>query len=123
MVGAGAAGLVAIRELVQCGHTAVAYEQAPTLGGVWLYTEATERDDAAGMRSDAGQRVHSSLYENLRVNLPREVMSFLDLPFLPEAMRGQSVDARRYCGHQEVCQRCVRVDFPSVAAMTPDAAC
>lgn len=103
VVGAGAAGLVAIRELAKAGHTAVAYEQAPQLGGVWLYTDATERDDALGTRSDAGQRVHSSLYQHLRVNLPREVMSFLDLPFVPEAMRGKSVDARRYCGHQEVC--------------------
>lgn len=102
VVGAGAAGLVAVRELVKCGHTAVAYEQAPTLGGVWLYTDATEHDDALGTHSNAGQRVHSSLYQSLRVNLPREVMSFLDLPFLPEAMRGRSIDPRRYCSHQEV---------------------
>ena len=35
-------------------------------------------------------------------NLPREIMSFSDFPFIPEAMGGRSIDVRRYCCHQEV---------------------
>ena len=38
----------------------------------------------------------------LRVNLPRQVMSFSDFPFIPEAMPGRSKDARWYPHHAEV---------------------
>ena len=47
--------------------------------------------------------VHSSLYKSLRTNLPREIMSFSDFPFIPEAMHGRSKDPRRYPHHTEVC--------------------
>ena len=47
-------------------------------------------------------RVYTSMYRDLRTNLPREVMSFLDFPFLPSAMGGRSHDARRFCSHSEV---------------------
>lgn len=41
-------------------------------------------------------------YESLRVNLPRQVMSFSDFPFIPEAIPGRSNDARWYPHHTEV---------------------
>ena len=41
-------------------------------------------------------------YESLRVNLPRQVMSFSDFPFIPEAIPGRSKDARWYPHHTEV---------------------
>ena len=41
--------------------------------------------------------VHSSMYKNLRTNLPREVMSYTDFPFTQTWL-----DPRRFCSHQEV---------------------
>jgi hypothetical protein len=32
-------------------------------------------------------------------------MSYLDFPFLPEAMGGRSRDSRRFCSHEEVRKR------------------
>lgn len=39
MIGAGAAGLVAARELRKEGHDVVVFEQLDKLGGTWLYTD------------------------------------------------------------------------------------
>lgn len=41
-------------------------------------------------------------YSSLRVNLPREIMSFSDFPFIPDAMGGRSKDPRRYPHHTDV---------------------
>ena len=46
--------------------------------------------------------VQSSLYDKLRVNLPREIMGFTDFPF--DEFEG-SLDKRRYCHHEEVILR------------------
>ncbi|PWZ52884.1 Flavin-containing monooxygenase FMO GS-OX-like 4 [Zea mays] len=86
VIGAGAAGLAAARELRREGHVPVVFERAHAVGGTWLY----DHDD----------RHHSSsLYASLRTNLPREVMGFLDFPF---AAVPDSADARRFPRHQEV---------------------
>ena len=98
VIGAGAAGLVAARELRREGHKVVVFEQQPQVGGTWLYTPTVEADP---LGSDPARRlVHSSLYASLRTNLPREVMGFLDYPFVStgEAHR----DSRRFPGHREV---------------------
>lgn len=42
------------------------------------------------------------MYRQLRTNLPREVMAFLDFPFSPHFLGGYSVDPRRFCSHEEV---------------------
>ena len=86
VVGAGAAGLAAARELRDEGHTAVVFEASHAIGGTWRY--------------DAAPGVHSSMYANLRTNLPRELMGFADLPF--SSATPLTGDARRYCGHAEV---------------------
>jgi cation diffusion facilitator CzcD-associated flavoprotein CzcO len=39
VIGAGAAGLVAARELRKEGHEVVVFEQQEQLGGIWLYTD------------------------------------------------------------------------------------
>ena len=36
-MGAGAAGLVVLRELLREGHTATVFEQEPRIGGTWVY--------------------------------------------------------------------------------------
>lgn len=43
------------------------------VGGVWVFTGETE-DDVIG-REPGRRRVHSSMYSNLRTNLPREASS------------------------------------------------
>merc|ERR1719369_1482000 len=45
------------------------FEMADRVGGTWIYNEQT------------GSKVHSSMYKNLRTNLPKEVMAFPDFPF------------------------------------------
>ena len=45
--------------------------QGATLGGVWVYTDQIE-EDVLGTDPNRG-RVHTSMYSNLRTNLPREV--------------------------------------------------
>ena len=44
VVGAGAAGLVAAKELLAEGHNVTVFEQGPVLGGTWVYTP--ESDEA-----------------------------------------------------------------------------
>jgi len=100
VVGAGASGLVMARELLAEGHRVTVFEASDSMGGVWVLDPNTESDP---LGADAGRSlVHSSMYESLRTNLPREVMSYLDMPFIPEAMAGRSIDTRRFCGHEEV---------------------
>lgn len=44
VVGAGAAGLVAARELRREGHLVVVYERENQVGGTWVYMPETESD-------------------------------------------------------------------------------
>jgi cation diffusion facilitator CzcD-associated flavoprotein CzcO len=93
VIGAGAAGLVAARELRREGHDPVVFERAAGVGGTWLYDAAVSYDPL-----DAGG-VHSSIYASLRTNIPRECMGFFDFPFVADESSG---DPRRYSGHEEV---------------------
>eukprot|EP00250_Pteridium_aquilinum_P006132 c16108_g1_i2 orf=97-1701(-) len=101
VIGAGAAGLVAARELQKEGHQVVVFEQESAgIGGVWRYSQKAEDEDPLGL-SPHRTLIHSSMYLSLRTNLPREIMGFLDFPFLPKH-HDCSRDARRYPGHAEV---------------------
>jgi cation diffusion facilitator CzcD-associated flavoprotein CzcO len=61
VIGAGAAGLAAIREMLREGHTVVAFEQSLRPGGTWIYDEAATDSEPLGI--DPGRnRVHSSMY-------------------------------------------------------------
>jgi hypothetical protein len=170
VIGAGAAGLVAARELRKEGHEVVVFEQQEQLGGTWLYTdqvgcgisvvciyatlhlsmpsfrslaswalllftkpysfaaqqqnmdEASPRDKAftaavhvtimLQVESDLlGQdakrrRVHSSMYQGLTTNLPRQIMGYSDFPFSPSNMAGHSIDNRHFPCSEEVCSHC-----------------
>ncbi|XP_006843639.2 flavin-containing monooxygenase FMO GS-OX-like 3 [Amborella trichopoda] len=96
VIGAGAAGLVAARELEREGHRVVVFERGEKAGGTWVYDPSTETDPLG--IDPCRKVVHSSLYRSLRTNLPREIMGFLDFPFSIKEGR----DLRRFPGYQEV---------------------
>ena len=77
VIGAGAAGLSALRHLVHPQNDSidpVLFEQGNSVGGTWIF------DDDANQAGD----VHSSMYQSLKTNLPKEVMAFPDFPFPAE---------------------------------------
>ncbi|XP_010476176.1 PREDICTED: flavin-containing monooxygenase FMO GS-OX-like 1 [Camelina sativa] len=97
VIGLGAAGLVAARELRREGHTVIAFEREKHVGGLWMYTDRVELDS---LSVDPDRTVvHSSVYESLRTNLPRECMGYSDFPFVTRSDDG---DPRRYPDHREV---------------------
>ncbi|MBA0788072.1 hypothetical protein Gotri_025256 [Gossypium trilobum] len=96
VIGAGTAGLVTARELQREGHRVTVFEKANKVGGTWLYDSLVE-SDLLGLDPNR-EIVHSSLYKSLRTNLPRQVMSFLDYPFV----KRESGDTRPFPGHEEV---------------------
>ena len=99
VIGAGAAGLAAAKELLREGHAVTVFEQNSRVGGLWVYDPDREEEDLLGA-NPARKRVHSSVYASLRTNLMREVMSYTDFPFLPTGLDGR--DDRRFPGHAEV---------------------
>ncbi|KAL2322084.1 hypothetical protein Fmac_026463 [Flemingia macrophylla] len=96
VIGAGPSGLVAARELLREGHKVVVLEQKHDIGGQWLYEPNTQEEDPLGR--EPWLKVHSSIYDSLRLMSPREVMGFTDFPFL--AKKGR--DRRRFPGHREL---------------------
>ncbi|CAM9225821.1 unnamed protein product [Phaeothamnion confervicola] len=76
VIGAGAAGLVAIRSLRDAGLRVSCFDAQPEPGGVWRY------------------RPEGVLYRGLVTNLPKQIMQFLDYPFPKEA--------RSFLTHQDV---------------------
>ncbi|KAM3601033.1 uncharacterized protein V6R79_006387 [Siganus canaliculatus] len=79
VVGAGAAGLCAARHILSHPNSflpPVVFELTAKVGGTWCY------DERVGTY-DNGRPIHSSMYRNLRTNLPKEVMMFPDFPFDP----------------------------------------
>ncbi|KAM6985850.1 uncharacterized protein FYW47_009156 [Aplochiton taeniatus] len=90
VVGAGAAGLCAARHILSRPDTfapPVVYELTEHVGGTWYYEERVGS-------YDNGLPIHSSMYKNLRTNLPKEVMMFPDFPFDPQLPS--------FLSHQEV---------------------
>lgn len=100
VIGLGAAGLVAARELRREGHTVIAFEREKQIGGLWVYTDRVEHDSVS-LEPDR-TIVHSSIYKSLRTNLPRECMGYSDFPFVFRPGDGESRDPRRYPDHREV---------------------
>ncbi|OMO52421.1 Flavin monooxygenase FMO [Corchorus olitorius] len=98
VIGAGAAGLVAARELRREGHSVVVFERGNEVGGTWVYTPRVE-PDPLGLDPNR-PIIHTSLYSSLRTNLPREVMGYRDFPFVIRP--GENRDPRRFPGHREV---------------------
>ncbi|KAF6261626.1 putative dimethylaniline monooxygenase [Scenedesmus sp. NREL 46B-D3] len=112
VIGAGASGLVAARELRREGHDVLVLEQQRQLGGTWVYTDEVDSDPLG--QDSRRTRVHSSMYQGLTTNLPREIMGFSDFPFSTAAMAGRSIDARRYPCSDEVCSSMHEQQFDAV---------
>ncbi|KAK9996159.1 hypothetical protein SO802_020845 [Lithocarpus litseifolius] len=96
VIGAGPSGLVAARELSKEGHSVVVLEQNHDVGGQWLYDPNVEVENPLGRNTFL--KVHSSIYNSLRLTSPREIMGFTDFPFLVKKGR----DMRRFPGHKEL---------------------
>lgn len=76
VIGCGAAGLAALRHLAARPNTfkGVGFETSTAVGGTWRYT------DKVGVDTN-GLPVQTSMYKNLRTNIPKEVMGFPGFPF------------------------------------------
>lgn len=71
IIGAGAGGLTCARHAIDAAMQVTVFEQTDRIGGTWVYTDAVGRDRN-------GVPIHTSMYEGLRTNLPRQIMSFPD---------------------------------------------
>uniref|UniRef100_A0A7C9AP22 Flavin-containing monooxygenase n=1 Tax=Opuntia streptacantha TaxID=393608 RepID=A0A7C9AP22_OPUST len=100
VIGAGPSGLVAARELRKEGHKVVVMEQNHDIGGQWLYDPKVEGEDPLGRATIDNKflKVHSSIYESLRLTSPREIMGYTDFPFVEKKGR----DMRRFPSHREL---------------------
>jgi len=78
IIGGGPAGLCAARHLYFCQSDVklqpVIFEQQECIGGTWVYKDV----------ENPNEEVISSIYKNLKTNLPKEVMCFPDFRY-PEA--------------------------------------
>ncbi|KAK4309372.1 hypothetical protein Pmani_018989 [Petrolisthes manimaculis] len=77
VIGAGGAGLCAAKHLLAAGLQPQVWEATSGLGGTWRHSTRTGTDLY-------GLPIFSSMYNNLRTNLPKEVMAFPDFPFPSE---------------------------------------
>ncbi|XP_057661541.1 dimethylaniline monooxygenase [N-oxide-forming] 4-like isoform X1 [Diorhabda carinulata] len=74
IIGAGAAGLAALKHSLDEHHNCEVFEQTGLIGGTWNYTDKTGSDEY-------GLPIHTSMYQGLRTNLPKELMQFEGFPF------------------------------------------
>nr|XP_033780956.1 dimethylaniline monooxygenase [N-oxide-forming] 5-like isoform X2 [Geotrypetes seraphini] len=90
VIGAGAAGLCAARHILarqDLFAPPAVFESAEQIGGTWVYQEVPSM-------TDDECPVSSSMYRDLRTNLPKEIMAFPDHPFassLPSFIPHQDV--------------------------------
>ncbi|XP_075165418.1 flavin-containing monooxygenase 2 isoform X2 [Haematobia irritans] len=103
VIGAGTAGLSALKNSLENQLNVICYEQSSQIGGVWVYT-----DVSPNVHDDCD--IHSSMYQGLRTNLPKEVMGYLDFPY-PQTTTESFVSSQehevirvkpRSCGKWEV---------------------
>ncbi|XP_023292580.2 flavin-containing monooxygenase FMO GS-OX3-like [Lucilia cuprina] len=75
VIGAGTAGLSAVKHSLEHHMEVVCYEREEQVGGTWVYRDT---DDVT---KQYDEEVHSSMYEGLRTNIPKEVMGYSDFPY------------------------------------------
>jgi len=103
IIGGGAAGLCTARHLLHGYENVnvdiVIFESRSSIGGTWVYEEID--------KNQPGKKVFSSIYSNLKTNLPKEVMMFPDFPYpdtYPSYMHHTDVlkYLQSYCKHFEI---------------------
>ncbi|WP_461538549.1 FAD-dependent oxidoreductase [Spongorhabdus nitratireducens] len=72
VIGAGASGLIAARELLAEGHQVTVFEQREGVGGVWRYEQW---DGPMDIRTCSSLPL-SPMYQSLRTNIPAWMMGF-----------------------------------------------
>lgn len=58
VIGGGPSGLCAAKNALDYNYTVVVYEQTQKIGGTWVYTDRTGRDEN-------GLPIHTSMYKGL----------------------------------------------------------
>ncbi|XP_020300440.1 flavin-containing monooxygenase FMO GS-OX-like 4 [Pseudomyrmex gracilis] len=104
VIGGGAAGLCAVRHLAaNSKFETTAYEQTNEVGGTWVYTEQVGLDEN-------GLPIHSSMYRNLRTNLPAKIMNFPDYIVMeqqePSCVNHEEIlnYLKNYAQHFDICR-------------------
>ena len=71
IVGGGACGIVMLKSILEqkWDVEVMLFESSDCIGGTWVYN------------SDAKDNNQTAMYENLRTNLPKDCMGFLNHPF------------------------------------------
>ncbi|XP_053674895.1 senecionine N-oxygenase-like [Anopheles nili] len=69
IIGAGISGICAAKTILESGGHVTIYEQTDQIGGTWVYTDVIGNDRF-------GLPIHTSMYQGLRTNLPKEIMGF-----------------------------------------------
>ncbi|KAK0161256.1 hypothetical protein PV327_009745 [Microctonus hyperodae] len=79
VIGAGAAGLCAARHLSRDleKFEAAVFEQDATIGGTWIYNDNISIDNN-------NYPIHTSMYKNLRTNIPLKLMNFPDFQLMDQ---------------------------------------
>ncbi|XP_060656174.1 senecionine N-oxygenase isoform X1 [Drosophila nasuta] len=70
IIGAGTAGLCCARRALEYQLCPTVFELSTDIGGTWVFNK--------NVGTVNGIDVHSSMYENLRTNLPKEIMGYPD---------------------------------------------
>ncbi|VVC24997.1 Hypothetical protein CINCED_3A002012 [Cinara cedri] len=74
IIGAGVSGLASARRCLENGFEPVVYERSKIVGGTWIYDERIGLDEF-------GLPIHTSIYQNLKTNLPKELMDYPNFPY------------------------------------------
>ncbi|ETN67912.1 dimethylaniline monooxygenase [Anopheles darlingi] len=77
IIGAGASGVCAAKTVLEAGGQVTVYERTDEIGGTWVYTDEVGTDRY-------GLPVHSSMYQGLKTNLPKEIMGFPGYEMAPQ---------------------------------------
>ena len=78
VIGAGPAGLVALKSLLEDGHDATAFETSPVIGGLWNYDAF--KTDLGYQEVDHYDQPIQGVYKSLRMNNSKEIIAFSDYP-------------------------------------------
>lgn len=65
--------MCAAKNGIEFGCDVTVFEQTDKIGGTWVYTDEIGKDKN-------GLNVHSSMYQGLFTNLPKEIMGYPDFP-------------------------------------------